>query len=62
MSEQEVAGIAAEDPVVGPGPAPPARVEDLVGEVGGGEACSQPCRPRVNRPVACEESKAERSY
>ena len=53
-SEYEVAGVSAES-VVGPGAAPPARVEDLVGEVGGGEASSQARRPRVNRPVTCEE-------
>ena len=54
-SEQKVSGVAAEDPVVCPGSAPRARVEDLVGEVGGGEACSQARCPRVNGPVACEE-------
>ena len=56
--EQEVAGVAPEDPVVVPSPAPGARVEDLVGEVGGGQARSQPRGPRVHRPVTREEPRA----
>ena len=54
-SQQEAVGVAAEDPVVGPGAAPRARVEDLVGDVRGGETRGQPRRPRVHSPVAREE-------
>ena len=53
--QQEVAGVIAEDPVVGPGAAPRARVEDRVGDVRGGETRGKPRRPRVHCPVAREE-------
>ena len=49
-------------PVVGPGATPGARVEDLVGEVGGGEPRREPRRPRVHRPVTREEPRVRDEY
>ena len=53
--QQEVTSVLAEDPVVGAGAAPRARVEDRVGEVRGGETRGHPRQPRISRPVTREE-------
>ena len=54
-SQQEVTSVLAEDPVVGAGAAPRARVEESVGEVRCGETRGHPRQPRVHSPIAREE-------
>ena len=53
--QQEVTSVLAEDPVVGAGAAPRARVEECVGDVRGSETRGHPRQPRVRRPVTREE-------
>ena len=53
--------LATKDPVVGspvvvPGAAPGAGVEDLVGEVLGGHSCGSSSNSGIERSVASEES------
>ena len=54
-SQQEVTSVLAEDPVVGAGAAPRARVEECVGDIRDCGTRGHPRQPRVRRPVAREE-------